>query len=342
MAKMELAIVGCGDIARYTAFFARLNRKIRLSACCDIDHQRATAFARRFGIPGIYTDLDQLLDTGQPQAVYLAVPHDLHLPMAAQSAAAGVAVLCEKPLAASLAEGLELAALARQPGVKIGVNYQYRYDSACYALVQAARNGDLGRLLYLRANIPWHREAGYFTSQSAWHSSLQRSGGGTLLTQGSHFLDILLWAANSQPAAAWGTTARQVFSEVEVEDLAFATVEMENSLILEICSSMIAQPERPATIEIYASRGTALYRDGLIPRLKTHGLRLAGRKPPVRGIHALSRSLEAFRQWVVDDRPYLSTVESALQTLQVVEAVYRAAESGRRTSILPPDPPANA
>lgn len=341
MSRLRMAIIGCGDIARYIALFAWLNRQIEVTACCDLDEQRAAAFARRFRIPAYYTELDRLLEHEQPQAVYLAVPHDLHLPMARQAAAAGAAVLCEKPLAASLEQGHEMAALASQPGIKIGVNYQYRYDSACYSLAQAARSGELGSLLYLRANIPWRRSAGYFADNSAWHSSKQRSGGGTLLTQGSHFLDVMLWMVASPPVQAWGVVSRRIFTASEVEDLAIAAVELQNGAVLEICSSMVAQPERPATIEVYTSRGTAFYRDGLIPSLKTHDLRLARRRPPVRGIHALSRSLEAFRQWVVEGRPYLNTVESALQTLQVVEAIYCAAESGARVNLLPPHPRAS-
>lgn len=335
MPELQLAIVGCGDIARYTAMFARLNRRVRLAACCDLDPQRAADFGRRFGIRGVYHDLETLLARENPQAVYLAVPHDLHLPLARLAVEAGAAVWCEKPLAASLEAGRALAELAKQPGARIAVNYQYRYDRACYALAQACRSGDLGRLHYLRANIPWRRAEAYFAGGSAWHSSRQRSGGGTLLTQGSHFLDVMLWAAASRPAAAWGQTSRQVFIDSEVEDLAMAVVEMEDGVLVEICSSMVAQPERAATIEVYGSRGTLRYRDGLLPRLQTIGCTIPRRSPPVGGLHALARSLEAFRQWIASGRPYLSSAATALQTLQVVDAVYRSAECGQQVAIQP-------
>jgi predicted dehydrogenase len=338
MNTLELAIIGCGDIARYMALFARLNRKVRLTACCDTDPQRAAAFARRFGIPNAYQDFETLLAHEQPQSVYLAVPHDLHLPMARLAAAAGAAVFCEKPLAASLEQGLELAALAKQPGIKIAVNYQYRYDRAAFALAQAARSGDLGQLHYLRANVPWQRTATYFASSSAWHSSRQRSGGGTLLTQGSHFLDLMLWAAGGRPVSAWGQTAQRVFTDSEIEDLAIGVVELDNGTLVEICSSMIARPERAATIEVYGSRGTLRYRDGLLPRLQTIGVKIQRQKPPVGGLHALARSLEAFRQWVSGGQPYLSPAGSALLTLQVVQALYQAASSGKRAAIPPMEP----
>ena len=78
---MKLAIVGCGDIARYIAWFARLNRKIQLVAACDVSPERVEAFARRFRIPQTFTDYAAMLAQAELDAVYLAVPHHLHCGM---------------------------------------------------------------------------------------------------------------------------------------------------------------------------------------------------------------------------------------------------------------------
>ena len=242
-------------------------------------------------------------------------------------------IFCEKPLAATLEQGRELVALVQQTGIKVAINYQYRYDSACYGLATLARRGDLGQVLYARANIPWHREIDYFNKSAAWHRLKRRAGGGTLITQGSHFLDLLLWAAESRPLTALGLTANRRIKEVEVEDLAFGLVELENGAIIEITSSMAAPPEQTATLELYAEKGTALYRAGLRPRLELRGVRLSAPKPPMRGLHALQRSLNAFCAWVLEDRPTLNPVEEACRTLAVVDAIYRSAESGKKERI---------
>ena len=92
---------------------------------------------------------------------------------------------------------------------------------------------------------------------------------------------------------------------VEVEDLAFGLVELENGAIIEITSSMIAATEQPPTLELYAEKGTALYRAGLRPRLELRGVRLSPPKPPVRGLHALQRSLAAF---MVTTTHYMSSL----------------------------------
>ena len=159
MRAMRLAIVGCGDIAQYVGWFGRLNRKIRLAAACDVSAARAATFARRFGIGQVFTDYAAMLARMAVDAVYLAVPHHLHYGMLATAVAAGVPVLVEKPITRTLSEGEHLTSLAAELGVKVGVNYQYRYDSGCHRLVRAVQKGDLGAVHAVRINIPWRREA---------------------------------------------------------------------------------------------------------------------------------------------------------------------------------------
>jgi len=329
---LRLAIAGCGDIARWMALFSWLNRRIRLLACCDRTLPTAEAFAARFRIPRAYADYGTMLQEETVDAVYLAVPHDLHFYMACAAIEAGCHVLVEKPITRTLAEGQELVRRAQAAGVRVGVNYQYRYDRGCYALAQAARRGDLGRLYYGRCNVPWHREAAYF-EQGAWRRELARAGGGTLLTQGSHALDVLLWALASPPRAAAGLTARPGFPQVEVETVALGTVELENGALIQISSSMVARPEQAVTLELYGERGTALYSNRPLPHVRFRGLPVRRMRPPGRGVHALQRSLEAFRAWVMEDQPYLTPAGEALPVLAAVDALYRSSRSGKKESV---------
>ena len=331
-APLRLAIAGCGEIAQWLALFCRLNRRIRLVACCDRTLPVAEAFAARFRIPRAYADYGALLEAERPDAVYLAVPHDLHFEMVVAAIEAGIHVLVEKPVARTLAEGQEIVRRAGAANVRVGVNYQYRYDTGCYALAQAARQGDLGELYYGRCNVPWHREAAYF-EQGAWRGELARSGGGTLLTQGSHALDVLLWAMGSTPRAATGLTAKPGFPQVEVETVALGIVELESGVLIQVSSSMVARPEQAVALELYGERGTALYGNRPWPHARFRGLRVRRMRPPVRGVHALQRSLEAFRAWVVEGRPYLTPAVEALPVLAAVDALYRSAQSGKKETI---------
>ena len=343
--NLSLSIVGCGGIADFMALLARITPGVQLAAACDISRDRAEAFARKHKIPAVYTDFAEMMAAGGHLApgflaVYLAVPHNLHFEMIQSAVDAGYQVFSEKPITRTFAEGQEIVAYAAEKGVKIGVNYQYRYDSGCHRLARAVQAGALGQVLYARINIPWHREQDYF-DDSPWHKTLAQAGGGTLITQGSHLVDIVLWAVGSPPVAVTGLTAKKIFTDVEVEDFAAGTIELENGAIIQITSSMVAATEQPVSIEIYGDKGTAVYTRNPWPRVKfvMKRNRVFGRnrvsavKPPQSGFHALHRSLKGFRDWILKDEPYLIPGEEALPALQVVEAIYQSAQTGQRVAI---------
>ncbi|NIV29712.1 MAG: Gfo/Idh/MocA family oxidoreductase [Anaerolineae bacterium] len=328
--KLKLSIVGCGDIAGSMAWVSRLVRQVELDACVDINRDRAQRFAQRHNIPQVCTDYGELLESSAIDAVYLAVPHNLHYEMILAAIEAGKHVLVEKPITRTLEEGKRLVAL--QADVKIGVNYQYRYDNACYALARAVQAGHLGKIHAARINIPWHRTSSYFEG-AAWHRTISQAGGGTLITQGSHFLDIVLWALGEHPVSAMGYAKTPVF-EVEVDTLTHGIVETEGGTLVSITSSMVAAKEQAVTIDVYGEAGTALYRSSdFFPRVRFVGARVRKQRAPERGVHALQRSLAGFAHWVLDDKPYLTPADETIPVLAAVDAIYRSARSGQRELI---------
>ncbi len=325
---MKLAIVGCGDVGYWIAVFARLNVRINAVACVDPDQARANRAARVSGAAQVFRDLSELFEgskASRPDAVYLGVPHHLHLPLIRQCHNEGVAVLCEKPLAHTLVDAREIVELSRI-GPPVGINYQHRYDHGCYSLLRACEFGELGTLRYIRCNIPWHREQSYFEN-GGWHARLDCAGGGTLLTQGSHFLDIALLSSGGTPVAAGGRGFQQAFVETEVEDLFVGHVETSTGVVIEITSSMISTPEQKPTIEAYGSRGTALYSAGGHRRIRFRGAQSRVRRHPVRFVHALGRSLEGFRQWIDNARSYDCPATGALPVMEAVDLLYRSARN---------------
>ncbi|MFZ4615122.1 MAG: Gfo/Idh/MocA family protein [Rectinemataceae bacterium] len=332
MDSLRLGIVGCGDIAGFTALVSRLVPALRLAAACDHDPDRVASFARRHGIRATYTNYDEMLGSGNVDAVYLALPHDLHLPMACAAIAAGLPVLVEKPLARNLPEGRRLVAASEAANVKVGVNYQYRYDRACHALHGLLAEGTLGTVRHARINIPWHRERKYFEA-SPWHRSISRAGGGTLITQGSHFLDVALWSIGKAPVSAMGYVASPGFDadiDVEVDTLAAGIVETEGGALISISSSMVAAREGRVSVEVYGERGSAVYTNKPWPRLVVWAPGLRASRAPLPGVHALQRSLAGFVGWVLTDRPYLVPASEALSVLAAVDGIYRSAASGKR------------
>jgi len=303
---------------------------VRLSACCDINAERVKTFAKRHRIPQTFIDYAEMLENANLDAVYLALPHNLHYEMILSAVEAGKPVFVEKPLTRTLSEGNKLVEMVADQ--KVGVNYQYRYDSGCYALGRAVQAGSLGQVHSIRINIPWHRTQSYFDG-ATWHKTIAQAGGGTLITQGSHFLDVALWAlGGEQPVSAMGHTASPGF-DVEVDTLAHGIVETEGGTLISITSSMVATSEQAVTIEVYGEWGTALYRDSPFPRVKFIGMKARKERPPEWGLHALQRSLAGFANWVLTDKPYLTPANETLPVLAAVDGIYRSAKSGKRESI---------
>ena len=329
MTQLQLAIVGCGDIAGYTALVSKLVRRVKLAACCDVNADRARTFGARHRIAQVFTDYAELLAQASCDAVYLAVPHYLHYEMILAALDAGKAVFVEKPVTRTLAEARQLMGVIGNR--KVGVNYQNRYDGGCYSLARAIQSGVLGRIYSIRINVPWHRTQSYF-DQAAWHKTIAQAGGGTLITQGSHYLDVALWAVNEAPVSAMGYVATPGF-DVEVDTLAHGIVETSGGTLINIVSTMAAAQEQAVTIEAYGEHGTARYFNQPRPTVKFNGVSVQREQPPQQGVHALQRSLAGFADWVLDDKPFLIPAASTLPVLAAVDGIYRSAKSGARETI---------
>lgn len=333
MHKLRLGVIGCGEIAKYMFLFAGLNRNVKIVGCADRNIDKARKYASYFKGAAAYDDYREMLQNLHLDAVYIALPHYLHYPVMREIIQSGIHVFCEKPVVSDYDEALDIVDMAGKCQIKVGVNYQYRYNNACYRMARAAQNGELGELYYGICNIPWCRSEDYFT-KSTWHSLRERSGGGTLMTHGSHGLDILLWSFGSRPEQAAGFCANRKFTSIEVEDLCMGIVELESGALLQLSSSVAATDEQPVSITIYGSKGTAVCECGdITSRLEFLSIKVPKYKVGIPGGHPLGRSLEAFRRWVLYDMPYHNSIEDALPVLSTVLAIYENAQGDNKTPV---------
>jgi predicted dehydrogenase len=195
-------------------------------------------------------------------------------------------------------------------------------------MARAVQAGTLGKIHSVRINVPWHRTQSYF-EDSPWHKTIARAGGGTLITQASHFLDVSFWALGEKPVSAMGYAETRGF-EVEVDTLTHAVVETEKGTLISLTSSMVTSSSQSVTIEMYGEKGTAFYRASPFPSVRFKDVRVKVQRPPVWGVHAYQRSLAGFAKWVLEDRPYLIPAEDTKPVMAAVDAVYRSARSGKR------------
>ncbi len=191
---MRFAIIGIGNIAPIHAAAIR-GVSGELVAVATRDEGRGRAFAEQHGGTW-YGDYQQLLDDAHPDVVAICTPHDLHEPMTRAAARAGVHVLCEKPMARNVGECDAMIAACAQAGVTLGVTFQGRFEPLSTRLKAALDGGRLGRLLWSSANTLWHRTDAYYRS-GPWRGSWAHEGGGVLINQAIHAIDLLIWLGGS-------------------------------------------------------------------------------------------------------------------------------------------------
>lgn len=332
--KFKLGIVGCQGIGAHVARAATGLEGIQVVACCDVNTEVAEKLAADLEIPSVFSDASTMFTECPLDAVYLAVPHHLHYDLVVQAIERGLPVLCEKPITESIVSAEKLTAVVRASGVKVGINYQRRYDISLHTLVQAIQSGHVGKVQYIRVNIPWERSWDYF-GNSQWHAQKSKAGGGTLITQASHYIDIVMQALlPAQPMQVLAFTDQLKFTgQIEVEDFAMGIIRMSTNSYVEICSSMVVHPQQPVRIEVYGTDGVVIFDDS------KGALEFVGvdpyptQIPPQNGIDGITRSLIAFRDWILDDNPYWIPIESALCALRCVDALYRASEQGCVVSV---------
>lgn len=214
---------------------------------------RRDGFALRWGAP-VFESQAALLAVPGLDLVLVLTPPGHHLPVARAAAAAGKHLLVEKPLERSAAEAAALVQAARDAGVTLGVVFQHRWRPAARRLKQAVAAGELGDLLSCSASIRWWRDAAYFAQPGRGMKA--RDGGGVLLTQAIHTLDLLLHLAG--PLARIGALARTSgLRAIDTEDMAAAALHFASGAIGALDATTVAEPGYPERVEIAGTGGSA-------------------------------------------------------------------------------------
>jgi predicted dehydrogenase len=189
---VRIGVVGAGAIAQLTHLpvLSRM-RGVELVALCDNDRPKARALADRFGIPDVYTDIEDLLEAEEITAVVIATPNHLHEPHALSALAAGKDLLCERPVALT-ARGVErIVNSAAKSGRKVLIGNNHRFRSDVQALAGFLKGGELGKLSGIRAGAFHHKRR-----EQGWRQRRVEAGGGAFFDYGLPLLDLALWLAD--------------------------------------------------------------------------------------------------------------------------------------------------
>jgi len=293
---------------------------------------RREAFAVRWQAP-IFERLDALIAASD--LVLILTPPGAHLLIAEVAADAGKHLLIEKPLEITTARAEALVALAARAGVTLGVVLQHRFRPAALRLHQAITGGALGTLLSCSASVRWWRDAAYFAQVGRGMKA--RDGGGVLLTQAIHTLDLLLHLAGPvTEVAAFARTSP--LRSIDTEDIAAATLRFESGAIGVVDATTVAEPGFPERIEIAGTGGSAaliaerleLHVKGRAVEVLDRGAAGGGGADPMAFDHGPHRGVMVEMLDAIDeDRAPSNSGVTALPVLRLIDAVLESVESGR-------------
>ena len=253
--SVPTALIGCGKVGQIHAQALVKLPESQLVAVCDRDRQRAEAFAGHYGGQP-YDDVRELLKRARAEAVIIGTPHPLHAEPALLAAEAGIHVLVEKPMAASLTDCDSMLAAAERSGVKLGVISQRRLYEPVRRMKEAIEAGKIGRpVLGTFLMLSW-RDEDYYRSD-AWRGKWDTEGGGVLVNQSPHMLDLLYWMMGQIDEIS-GYWANLNHSYVEVDDTAVATIRFKGGGLGSVVTSLSQKPGIYTKIHIHGSNGASV------------------------------------------------------------------------------------
>jgi predicted dehydrogenase len=254
MHRQRIAIVGLGmAVTPHAQSLLDLKDRVEVAYAFSPSAERRRAFAERFPFP-LAGDLETILNDTNVDAVFILTPPNTHLDLVRRAAEAGKHVLLEKPLEITIKRAEELVAACRAKRRKLGVVLQHRFRPAGMRLSELVKAGELGDLLAVSTAIDVWRPQSYYDAPG--RGTKARDGGGVLLTQGIHTLDLMLSIAGDPlEVMAYATTTP--VHQMETEDLVVAAVRFGNGALGTIRATTAAYPGYPERIEIIAEKGTA-------------------------------------------------------------------------------------
>jgi predicted dehydrogenase len=336
MTHINFGIIGCGMIGKVHAEAIGSIEGARLAAVCGRDAARTGEFAARFGAAA-YTDYDAFLAHPGLQVVNICTPSGQHAEQGIRAAAAGRHVLVEKPIEISLERADALIEACDRAGVKLGVIFQSRFLPAVARIRQAIEQGRLGRLMIGDAIVKWYRAPEYYAPGS-WHGSMSLDGGGALINQAIHTVDLLRWLMGPVESA-FAMKAALRYPHIEGEDTLVGTVRFASGALGVIQAATSARPGFKRRIEISGEAGTVILDGDTIGAWAVEGesadaaggeqITDGSSNPAAISNEGHRRQIEDMMIAVRDNRVPMIDGREGRTSLEVVCALYESARSGR-------------
>lgn len=336
--KIRTAVIGCGKVGHFHAkAYAQLESS-ELTACWNHSLPRAEAFAKEYNIRP-YDDLEKMVRECGVEAASICTPHPNHAQTAVALAGMGVHIIVEKPLAVSLEDCDAIIAAAESSGVVGATVCQRRFYPPAKRVKQAIEEGRIGRPILGTVNMLGWRSTDYYRSDP-WRGTWKGEGGGVLVNQAPHQLDLLLWYMGEIDSlfGVWGTLNHP---ELEVDDTAVAVIRFKSGALGNVCVSNSQNPALFGNVRVHGCNGASV-------GVQTDGgaMFIAGvsgiAEPPVNDLWTVRGEEQMLAKWNEEDTAFFNSVDNMYyfhrkQLEDFLEAVIKGRQplvslaDGRRT-----------
>ncbi len=341
--SIGIGIVGCGMIANFHARAIADAQGAHLVACTDFKPELATAFAEKNSCKA-YATLDEMLADPDIAAVTICTPSGAHRDPAVAAASAGKHVVVEKPLEVTTEKCDEIIAAAEKTGVKLAVTFQSRFHQSSQLIKNAVDQGRFGQVTMGDAYVKWYRSQEYYDS-GAWRGTWALDGGGALMNQAIHSVDLLLWLMGPVSEIS-AMTATMTHERIEVEDVAVANLKFASGALGVIEATTTAFPGALKRIEVCGNEGTAVLeeedihtwqfaketpadeeiRKSMVGKTDTGG---GASDPAAIGHHGHTMVFEDFIRAINEDASPMTDGPEGKRSVEVICAIYESAQTGQ-------------
>ncbi|TYP79397.1 putative dehydrogenase [Paenibacillus methanolicus] len=333
---IHFGIVGAGVISASHAKVISGNPHARLLAVCDVDREKAEKLARAYGAAHIFTELADMLALEQLDVVIICLPSGMHEAAAIAAANAGKHILCEKPIDITLEKIDRMLEAADKNNVKLGCVYQRRTMPEAIAARQAIQEGKLGKMVLGDAYLKYYRSPEYYKS-AGWRGTWEHDGGGALMNQGVHGIDLIQWMMGDI-ASVFAHSAALV-RDIEVEDTAVVAVKYKSGALGVIQGATSVYPAQDTRFELHGEKGTFIFGDNGIQLWKTADDSVeipGGSEAASPGADPRDISLEGhvvliddMIDAVLNDREPMINGAEARKAVAVIIAIYESSRTGK-------------
>lgn len=336
MQKLGFAIIGAGSAGLWHAKALAGLEQAELRAVYNRGAERGKALANEYNIDW-YDDFEKLLRRDDIDVVNICTPSSLHSDFAIPAAKAGKHLVIEKPLDVTVDRCDQIIRVVKENNVKLSVIYQNRFKDAVQALRSALDERRFGKLILGDAHIKWYRPEEYF--KGSWKGTKKYDGGGALMNQGSHTIDLLQWMMGEVESV--NGDVKTLLHDIEVEDVGVATLRFKNGALGVIEGSTAIYPGLDERLGIYGENGSVEIEGNRIvtwkfreEREEDNQKRLIGREDHQGGGAVATgigtenhrRQLQEIIIAIIEDRKPLVDGEEGKKSVKIIEAIYRSME----------------